>query len=92
MDFKYPLLLLIGMRTCLRPHKAHADTHTQSHTHSRDLPYKSEEQMSSVTDQLRRNVGKSRNTAVGEDKEMCGAERKGDRQGGGERDKKSEEG
>ncbi|KAM7379243.1 hypothetical protein PAMP_004808 [Pampus punctatissimus] len=40
----------------------------------RDLFYKSEEQMKSVTDQLQRKVGKSCNTAVGEDKEMCRAE------------------
>lgn len=48
--------------------------------------------MSSVSDQLQRNVGKSRNAAVRGDKEMCGEEeeREGDRQR--ERERKSEEG
>eukprot|EP00064_Thunnus_orientalis_P010656 superscaffoldBa00001466_g10682 len=47
-----------------------------------DLPYKSEEQMSSVTDQLQRNVGKSRNKT----KKCAEEERKGDGQREGEKD------
>lgn len=59
----------------------------QSHAAQYTGLCESEEQMSSVSDQLQRNVGKSCHTAVKGDKEMCGEanERKGDRQRGGKK-------
>lgn len=50
--------------------------------------------MSSVSDQLQRNVGRSCHTAVKGDKEMCGEanERKGDRQRGGKKQEREKEG
>lgn len=66
----------------------------QSHAAQYTGLCESEEQMSSVSDQLQRNVGKSCHTAVKGDKEMCGEanERKGDRQRGGKKQEREKEG
>lgn len=69
-------LLLLSISTCLHLHRAHADPHDMS-------AYTAGYTCSSVSDQLQSNVGRSHNTAVGGDKEMCRVEeegRKGDRQ------------
>lgn len=67
-------------------HVRHLQTHTYAHTYSTAQHTglcESEEQMSSVSDQLHRNVGKSCHAAVKGDKEMCGEAkgREADRRG-----------
>lgn len=77
---------LVVISTCKRTWYVHTHIHSARYS---ELG-KSEEQMSSVSVQLQRNVGKSHNTAAGEDKKNV---RRGERGWGRQtEEKKSEEG